>query len=51
MNDEKKKALFAWYTANEHVEFNFKEELFRYCEMDVDLLAKGCFAFRRIILE
>ena len=51
MNEEKKTALVAWYKENENVEFNFKGELFKYCEMDVELLAKGCFAFRRIILE
>ena len=31
--------------------FNFNIELISYCESDVDLLEKGCIAFRKIIMD
>jgi hypothetical protein len=40
-----------WYDEAKNVEFNFKDTFFSYCEADVDLLAKGCFKFRDIIIS
>ena len=51
MSEAKKSKLLSWYDQNKYEEFNFKQELFKYCEMDVDLLAKGYLSFRKIIIE
>ena len=51
MSKEKRDKLTVWYEQNKNELFNFKEQLFSYCESDVDVLAKGCLAFRRIIIE
>ena len=46
---EKQKDFNAWYDSVQNRTFNFVEELFSYCEIDVELLAKGCIAFTKII--
>lgn len=50
MIEEKRKTFFEWYNKVKDSVFDFQRELFDYCESDVDLLAKGCLAFRRIII-
>ena len=40
-----------WYDRNKQNNFNMYQELVKYCESDVNLLAKGILKFRRIILE
>ena len=47
----KKEEFDLWYESVKNDQFHFKEELFNYCENDVELLARGCFAFRQIILN
>lgn len=42
-----------WYEndVQNNVQFNFKKELHKYCDADVELLAKAVFKFRHIFLE
>ena len=51
MSEEKQHKFLKWYDLNKHSIFDFKEAFYSYCERDVDLLAKGCIAFDRIIHE
>jgi hypothetical protein len=53
----KKKAQFEeWYSKviydknGKETVFDFKKEIIAYCESDVDILRKGCLAFRKIII-
>lgn len=47
----KKEEFEKWYATVKNNTFDFKNELFSYCENDVDLLARGCLSFRQIILD
>ncbi|CAF1135124.1 unnamed protein product, partial [Brachionus calyciflorus] len=48
----KKKADFDnWYDSVKHETFDFKQQFLDYCRSDVVLLAEGCMAFRKIIME
>ncbi|CAF1071386.1 unnamed protein product [Brachionus calyciflorus] len=48
----KKKAEFNnWYDSVKHETFDFKQQFLDYCWSDVVLLADGCLAFRKIIME
>ena len=49
MSVSKREICMDWYERNKRQEFNFRQALFEYCEIDVELLAKGCLAFRKII--
>ena len=51
MSADKRQQFLEWYEQNKHSEFNFRQALFDYCELDVELLTKGCLAFRKIILD
>jgi hypothetical protein len=48
---ERREKFEKWYDEAKNVEFNFKDSFFSYCESDVELLAKGCFKFRDIIMN
>jgi hypothetical protein len=48
---ERREKFERWYAEVKDVEFNFKDSFFSYCEADVDVLAKGCFKFRDIIMS
>lgn len=41
MTTSARKKFIAWYDENKNNIYNFKEELLKYCEADVDILAKG----------
>ncbi|CAH0562743.1 unnamed protein product [Brassicogethes aeneus] len=45
--------FFKWYNENisNNVVFNFKEEIIKYCIMDVDILRKSCIKFRECFIE
>ena len=57
MSQSKKEEFENWYNKaiynkdGSKSEFNFKKELIAYCASDVDILEKGCFAFRKIIMD
>jgi hypothetical protein len=41
MSSQKRKEFLEWYEEQKNVEYNFKEELTKYCISDVDILAKS----------
>lgn len=54
MNSKTQKEFLSWHQARKndpHDKFNFKEEMEMYCKQDVEILMKGCLAFRNKILE
>ena len=57
MSQSKKEEFENWYNKaiynkdGSKSEFNFKKALISYCASDVDILEKGCFAFRKIIMD
>ena len=57
MSEAKKDEFLKWYQYaifnkdGSKSEFNFKKELIAYCESDVDILKRGCLAFRKIIMQ
>jgi G:T-mismatch repair DNA endonuclease (very short patch repair protein) len=50
---KKRKEFFKWHEDQRkaNYKFNFKNEFFSYAEKDVELLARGCIAFRNIIFD
>ena len=57
MSDAKKAEFENWYAKviyksdGTKSTFYFQNELIAYCESDVDILMKGCLAFRKIIMD
>ena len=57
LSDAKKAEFEGWYEKIRYKSdgsksvFNFQKEIIAYCESDVDLLMKGCLAFRKIIMD
>jgi hypothetical protein len=51
MTSEKKVEFEKWYDSNYHTSYDYFHELKSYCRSDVDLLMKGCLAFRQNIIE
>jgi hypothetical protein len=51
MTSEKKDEFEKWYDSNCTTTYDFQHELQMYCRSDVDLLLKGCLAFRKNIIE
>ena len=57
MNFKKNKEFQEWYTkvykdsnGKERI-FDFKKQIVAYCDSDVEILRKGCLAFRKIIID
>lgn len=48
-NDRKKFA--EWYTSKRSEVFNFQDEMLKYCRSDVDILRRGCIAFRNTVIQ
>ena len=46
-----KETFDQWYCTVKDKVFNFKEEMYKYCKSDVDILRKGCLIYRQNILE
>ena len=40
MNPESRKDFIKWYTEHKDDDFDFQEELLRYCQSDVDIFRK-----------
>jgi hypothetical protein len=40
-----------WYEKVEEQKFNFKEEMYKYCHSDVDILRRGCLELRKLFME
>ena len=57
MSQAKKDEFLQWYQNAIYNKdgtkaiFNFKQELIAYCDSDVDILKRGCLAFRKIIMQ
>lgn len=51
MKPETRTKFLQWYAQHERDQFNFQEELVRYCRSDVDILRKCCFRFRSLFME
>jgi hypothetical protein len=50
-SESKYKEFELWYEEHKNKTFNFKTEFIDYCNSDVELLANGCLAFRKIIMS
>ena len=50
MNENERKKFNDWYASWGDKIYVFKNELFRYCQMDVEILRKACVKFSQIIL-
>lgn len=51
MSSEEREKLVAWHTSKSSEVFNFQEEMLKYCRSDVDILRRGCIAFRNTVLQ
>ena len=53
MKPEAREAFLAWHKeqVESGYEFDFKEEIVKYCRSDVDILRKCCMAFREMLRE
>ena len=40
-----------WYETTKDQVFNFKDEMFKYCKSDVDILRRGCLKLRELFLQ
>ena len=40
-----------WYETTEGKTFNFKQEMYKYCKSDVDILRRGCMKFRELFIQ
>ncbi|CAC5412925.1 unnamed protein product [Mytilus coruscus] len=48
---EKREAFIEWNNEHKYDPFDFHEQLMTYCKSDVDILRKGCLAFRKMFME
>ena len=51
MTKDNKKQFDEWYIKNIDKTFNFKEEMYKYCKSDVDILRQGCIKLRELFLR
>ena len=40
-----------WYETTKNQIFNFKDEMYKYCKSDVDILRRGCLKLRELFLQ
>ncbi|XP_063418064.1 uncharacterized protein LOC134700765 [Mytilus trossulus] len=50
MKVDDREIFLEWYAANVHKKFDFKLELLKYCQSDVDILRRCCLKFRRLFM-
>jgi hypothetical protein len=50
MKKKEKVDFLKWYESVKDKEFNFREEMHKYCKSDVDILRKGCLKLRELFL-
>jgi hypothetical protein len=46
---EEREKIDIWYNAQKEKIYNFKEAIYYYCRLDVDILRQGCVIFSRLI--
>ena len=53
MKQESRDKFIKWYIEqlNNNYEFNFKDELIKYCKLDVEILYRGCRCYRDIFMN
>lgn len=51
MSSGEMKKLVKWHASKSSEEFNFQKEMLKYCRSDVDILRRGCMAFRNTVLQ
>ncbi|CAC5384163.1 unnamed protein product [Mytilus coruscus] len=50
MKVDDRKLFLEWYATNVHKKFDFKLELLKYCQSDVDILRRCCLKFRQLFM-
>ena len=50
MKPKARQKFLSWYSEHMNDNFNFQEELLRYCRSDVDILRRCCQQFRKIFM-
>ena len=51
MRTKDREKFLQWYAQQQGNVFNFKEELLKYCKLDVKILRLACLAYRKIFLN
>ena len=51
MKKKERNEFMDWYDSVKHGTFNFREEMYKYCRSDVDILRKGCLKLRELFLQ
>jgi hypothetical protein len=51
MSSNDRKKLAEWHASKCSEVFNFQEEMLKYCRSDVDILRRGCIAFRNTVIQ
>lgn len=51
MSSNERKKLVEWHTSKRLEVFNFKKEMLKYCRSNVDILRRGCIAFRNTVIQ
>jgi len=40
-----------WYETTKDETFEFKQEMYKYCQSDVDILRRGCMMLRELFIQ
>lgn len=51
MKKKNKETFDNWYNTTKNQIFNFKEEMYKYCKSDVDILRKCCLKLRELFIQ
>ena len=51
MAKKEREKFFEWYKTTKDQTFNFKEEMYKYCKSDVDILRRGCLKLRELFMK
>jgi len=51
MKKKEKEEFNKWFATTNNTIFNFKEEMYKYCKSDVDILRRGCLVLRDLFLK
>ena len=49
--EKDKKEFDDWYETVKNTQFDFRQEMYKYCKSDVDILRRGCLELRKIFIE
>ncbi|GBM93101.1 hypothetical protein AVEN_267172-1 [Araneus ventricosus] len=51
MTEDQRKTFDKWYETVKHETFDFRKEIIKYCDSDVDILRRGCLELRKLFLK